>query len=273
MTEPCPDGGHVRINNIRQHYLHYAGTKGPVVIVPGIVSPAVLWCHIAKALAQDGYDVWILDVRGRGLSEHGPHLDYGLDSCAQDLEAFLAAVGLASPIVVGHSMGARIGARLAACSDRIGQLVMLDPPASAPGTRPYPIGSERTRAMVESARRGEADAYLQQAGIALWPEPLRRQRAQWLATCDPRVIDAAYRDFHEQDIYQDVAVAVCPVTLVVATASGVINSEEVARFQHSRPSLAVLRAEGAAHQLQAENTDLCLSILGQVLKHGAQKTI
>lgn len=272
MTEPRQDGGHVRINNIRQHYLHYAGAKGPVVIVPGIVSPAALWCHIAEPLAQDGYDVWILDVRGRGLSEQGLHLDYGLDACAQDLEAFLVARGLIKPIVVGHSMGARIGARLAARSDRIGQLVMLDPPASAPGTRPYPIGSERTHTMVESARRGDADAYLQQAGIVPWPEPLRRQRAQWMATCDPRVIDVAYRDFHEQDIYQDVAVTACPVTLVVAMASGVINSDEVARFQHSQPSLTVLRAEGAAHQLQAENTDLCLSILRQVLHYGVQKT-
>ncbi|WP_161495168.1 alpha/beta fold hydrolase [Advenella sp. S44] len=273
MTEPRQDGGHVRINSIRQHYLHYVGAKGPVVIVPGIVSPAALWSHIAEPIAQDGYDVWILDVRGRGLSEQGPHLDYGLDACAHDLEAFLIAMDLNEPIVVGHSMGARIGARLAARSHRIGQLVMLDPPACAPGTRPYPIGSERTHAMVESARRGEADAYLQQAGIAPWPEPLRRQRAQWMAVCDPRVIDVAYRDFHEQDIYQDVAATNCPVTLVVAMASGVINSDEVARFQQSHPSLKVLRAEGAAHQLQAENTDLCLSILRQALQYGAQKTI
>ncbi|HLU03914.1 MAG TPA: alpha/beta hydrolase [Advenella sp.] len=272
MTEPRPDGGHVRINNIRQHYLHYAGPKGAVVIVPGIVSPAALWCHIAEALAQDGHNTWILDVRGRGLSEQGPHLDYGLDACAHDLEAFLAAMNLDKPTVVGHSMGARIGARLAARSDRIGHLVMLDPPASAPGTRPYPIGSERTRAMVEAARRGEGDAYLQQPAIAPWPEPLRRQRAQWMASCDPRVIDAAYRDFHEQDIYQDLAATACCATLVVAMASGVINSGEVVRFQESQPNLAVLRAEGAAHQLQAENTDLCLSILRQVLQQGVQET-
>ena len=273
MLTPSQDGGHVRINNIRQHYLHYAGIERSVVIVPGIVSPAALWCHIAEELARDGCDVWILDVRGRGLSEQGPHMDYGLDACAYDLEAFIFAVGLNEPIVIGHSMGARIGARLASRSNVIGQLIMLDPPASAPGARPYPIGSERTYAMVESARRGEADAYLQRPGVAPWPEPLRRQRAQWMATCDPRVIDAAYRDFHEQDIYKDVAATTCPVTLVVATASGVINSQELTRFQRSQPRLAVMLAEGAAHQLQAENTDLCLSILKQVLQHGVQKTI
>lgn len=272
MTAPRQDGGHFRVNNIRQHYLHYAGTEASIVIVPGIVSPAALWSHIAEALAADGYDVWILDVRGRGLSEQGLHLDYGLDACADDLAAFITAAGLKKPMVVGHSMGARIGARLSACSDVIGKLIMLDPPASAPGMRPYPIGKERTHAMVEAARRGQAYAYLLRPDVAPWPEPLRRQRAQWLASCDPRVIDEAYRDFHEQDIYQDVASTTCPITLVVATSSGVIKCDEAIRFEQSQPRLIVVHAEGAAHQLQAENTELCLSILRQALQNGVKRT-
>lgn len=271
MSNQPIDGGHFRANGIRQHYLRCKGPGAAVVIVPGIVSPAALWMHMAEALADDGRDVWVVDVRGRGLSEQGPQLDYGLDACADDLQAFLAAAGLQSPTVVGHSMGARIGARLAARSAAIGSLVMLDPPASAPGTRPYPIPAERTVAMVEAARRGEGDAYLRRPGVAPWPEPLLRQRAQWMASCDLRVIEAAYRDFHEQDIYDDVARARCEVTLVVATGSGVINQEELTRFQQSRPDLRVVRAEGAAHQLQAENTDLCLRVLRQVLPEGVRQ--
>lgn len=270
MPGHCVDGGHFRANGIRQHYLRCKGSGAPVVIVPGIVSPAVLWLHVAEALADDGYDAWILDVRGRGLSEQGPHLDYGLDACADDLEAFLAAAALEAPTVVGHSMGARIGARLAARSACIGSLVMLDPPASAPGGRPYPVPAERTTALVQAARLGEGDAYLRRPGVARWPEPLLRQRAQWLASCDPRVIEPAYRDFHEQDVYDDVARAGCDVTLVVATASGVVNEDEVRRFQRGRPGLRVVRAEGAAHQLQAENTSLCLCILRRVLSKGVR---
>ncbi|MGB6103844.1 MAG: alpha/beta hydrolase [Pusillimonas sp.] len=265
-TDGIPSyGAHVRANGIRQHYLHYPGTGSSVVIVPGIVSPAALWGHIARALAGDGRDVRVLDVRGRGLSEQGPELDYGLDACASDLQAFLTALGLSAPVIVGHSMGARIGARLAARSTAIGALIMLDPPASAPGARPYPIAASRTQDLLEAARRGEADAYLRRPGMASWPEPLLRQRAQWLASCDPRVIEAAYRDFHEHDIYEDMARLNCPATLVVATGSGVINAEEEARFRRSQPRLRVVPAEGAAHQLQAENTDLCLRILRQVL--------
>lgn len=265
MTEASFYGGHVRANGIRQHYWHYPGSGKTVVIVPGIVSPAALWHHIAIELQCDGHDIWLLDVRGRGLSEHGDSLDYGLDACARDLQEFIAAMQLSSPIVVGHSMGGRIGARLAARTSIPGALVMLDPPASAPGGRPYPVPADRTRAMVQAARRGEGEAYLRRPGIAPWPEPLLRQRAQWLPSCDPRVIDAAYRDFHEHDIYSDVSHARCPVVLVVATASGVINDDEIARFQAGQPAMRVVLAEGAAHQLQAENTALCLQLLVEIL--------
>jgi len=264
---PAPYGGHVHANGIRQHYLHHPGPGRSVIIVPGIVSPAILWTHIAEHLS-DSWDIWILDVRGRGLSEQGETLDYGLDACAEDLAAFIAATRLNVPIVIGHSMGARIAARLAARSSVVGKVIMLDPPASAPGRRPYPIASSRTLAMVKAARLGEGEAYLRQPGIARWPEPLLRQRAEWLATCDPRAIDAAYHDFHSQDIYDDVSRITCPVTLVVAGASGVINAEEVEQFLRSQPRLRIIEAPGAAHQIQAENADLCLRILRRALQEG-----
>lgn len=262
-------GGHMRVNGIRQHYVRFPGPGPRVIIVPGIVSPAALWEHIARGL-MDNWDIWVLDVRGRGLSEQAPGLDYGLDACARDLEAFILASGATTPIVVGHSMGGRIGALLASRTSLVGALVMLDPPASAPDTRPYPIPAERTVALVEAARRGEGDTFLRRPGVTPWPEPLLRQRAEWLATCNPAVISPAYRDFHEHNIYEHVAKTECPVTLVVAGASGVINANEVARFQRYQPKLHVIMAHGAAHQLQAENTALCLEILEQALAHAAQ---
>lgn len=264
MARDSAYGAHVRINGIRQHYLHYPGPGRSVLIVPGIASPAALWDHVARFL-QPHFDVYITDVRGRGLSEQGEHLDYRVGACVSDLQALIKTLGLESPVVMGHSMGARFGARLAAQTDVVGELIMLDPPASAPGARPYPIPMERTLKMTEAARRGEGEAYLRQPHIAKWPEAMLRQRAQWMATCDLRAITEAYRDFDEQDIYADVERVSCPVTLVVAQASGVILDDEVAEFQRHKPRLKVIRLEGAAHQLQAENTDQFFELLQQIL--------
>ena len=88
-------GAHVRANGIRQHYLRYAiegQSQQPLVLVPGIVSPAAIWGFVGERLGRT-FDTYVLDVRGRGLSEGGPDLDYGLDACAADLRAFAEASG------------------------------------------------------------------------------------------------------------------------------------------------------------------------------------
>src|SRR5690625_2237344 len=257
-------GGHLRVNGIRQHYLHFPG-KGPaLVILPGIASPAALWQHVAEFL-QPNFDVYVIDVRGRGLSEQGEHLDYRIDACANDLKVLWKELGLEQAIIMGHSMGARLGARFLAENQVAKALIMLDPPASAPGKRPYPVPMERTLNMVEAARRGEGAAFFSQPHIKTGPAQLLRQRALWSAMCDPRAVREAYMDFEAQDIYADVGKIRCPVTLVVAQASGVINKEEVAEFIAYQPELEVICLEGVAHQLQAENQSEFFRFLEQKL--------
>lgn len=85
MTAPAASGllygANIRANGIRQHYLRFGGTGPALVIVPGITTAAALWAFVAERLCAT-FDVYILDVRGRGLSESGAHLDYSLDACA-----------------------------------------------------------------------------------------------------------------------------------------------------------------------------------------------
>ena len=76
-------GANVFANGIRQHYLRYGGFGSAVILIPGITSPAITWGFVAERLAER-YDVYVLDVRGRGLSSTGPDLDYGLNAMAAD---------------------------------------------------------------------------------------------------------------------------------------------------------------------------------------------
>lgn len=73
--------GHLRANGIRLHYLDYAGGaphQPPILIVPGITSPAVTWAFAAEKLAES-HRVIVVDLRGRGLSESRPGLGYSLE--------------------------------------------------------------------------------------------------------------------------------------------------------------------------------------------------
>lgn len=130
-------GANVSANGIRQHYLRYGGKGRPVILIPGITSPAITWGFVAERLA-DRHDVYVLDVRGRGLSSTGPDLDYGLDAMAADVIGFAQALGVGAPALLGHSMGARIAMRAANTGGEFSRLALIDPPVSGPGRRPYP---------------------------------------------------------------------------------------------------------------------------------------
>lgn len=82
------EGANIHANGIRQHYLRYGGKGTPLVLVPGITSPAITWGFVAERLSKD-HDVYVLDIRGRGLSETGPDLDYDLDTYAADIRGFI----------------------------------------------------------------------------------------------------------------------------------------------------------------------------------------
>lgn len=246
-------GAHVRVNGIRQHYLHFPGPGPQVLIVPGIVSPAMLWSHVGAWLSQR-YDCYILDVRGRGLSEAGPHLDYGADACAADLIAFVQALDLQQVIVVGHSMGGRIAVRAAARAPQsLGAVVMVDPPMSGPQRRAYPVPKSRTIDLLLAAHRGQAMQAIQNSPARPWPEDLQNLRAQWLSTCDERAVHVTYDDFHQQDVFADIAQVARPLSLLCAGTGGVVSDEDITEIHGLQKDLFVTRLAATGHQMQAED--------------------
>lgn len=132
-------GANVQANGIRQHYLRYGGKGQPLLLIPGITSPAITWGFVAERLAEH-FDTYVLDARGRGLSSTGPELDYGTDACADDIAAFAQALELKDCLLVGHSMGARFILRAATRHPQapFSRLALIDPPVSGPGRREYP---------------------------------------------------------------------------------------------------------------------------------------
>jgi N-formylmaleamate deformylase len=259
-------GAHLRANGIRQHYLQFAGPGPCVLVVPGIISPAILWSHVGASLGEN-YNCILLDVRGRGLSEAGPHLDYGLDACARDLVAFAGAVDVGPAIAVGHSMGARIALRAAAMSPGLfsGGIVLVDPPTSGPGRRAYPVPKARTLKLLQAAHRGEADELLAKSGAPSWPVALQQLRVEWLATCDERAVHAAYDDFHGQDMFADLSQTSGPISLICAGEGGVVSDMDIEEMRSRRADLVSARLAGLGHQMQAEGFDEFRLALGDIL--------
>ncbi len=264
MTAHLLYGAHVRANGIRQHYLRYGGSGAPLVLVPGITSPAVTWSFVAERLALR-FDVHVLDVRGRGLSSSGPDLDYGLNAMADDLSGFVGALGLGDATVLGHSMGARIAIRAAIRNAAgLARLILVDPPVSGPGRRPYPT---KLAWYVDSIRLAEQgmDAEAMRVFCPTWTEEQLRLRAEWLPTCHEPAVVSAYNGFHTDDIHTDLMRLTIPAMLVVAGSGGVIEPADENEIRALNPAIRIGRVEGAGHMIPWDDVDSFFAVLDMLL--------
>jgi pimeloyl-ACP methyl ester carboxylesterase len=111
---------------------HLGGSGPGVLAVHGITSNSHAWVGVARAL-DDRASLAAPDLRGRGRSAHLPG-PYGVAAYARDLLAVLDRLELGQTVVVGHSLGAYIVARLAADHpERVRAAVLVDGGLTIPG--------------------------------------------------------------------------------------------------------------------------------------------
>jgi pimeloyl-ACP methyl ester carboxylesterase len=115
----------------RFHYLSWGAERSNLpcaVLLHGITSSALSWVRVGPALA-DRYRVYALDMRGHGDSIKPAAGGYSLRHTAADAAAFIAALDLPRPLVVGHSWGGATALILAADSTApaLAQVILEDP--------------------------------------------------------------------------------------------------------------------------------------------------
>src|SRR5437763_11668230 len=113
-----------------------AGPDAPTVLaVHGITANSHSWRAVARALGRRG-DLVAPDLRGRGRSNALPG-PYGIAAHARDLVDMLDHLRLERAVLIGHSLGAYIVARLAAeHPDRAAALLLID------GGLTVPVGDD-----------------------------------------------------------------------------------------------------------------------------------
>lgn len=119
-----------------QLYLKQSGQGRAVILLHGLFGASDNWHYIAQKLAET-HRVFAPDLRNHGQSPHSAEMDYAL--MAGDVAEFMAAHGLATADVIGHSMGGKVAMKLALeHPERVEKLVVSD---MAP--RVYPPAHEQ----------------------------------------------------------------------------------------------------------------------------------
>jgi len=238
-------------NSLWHHVLEY-GKGSAMVLIPGMTAAAANYGFFAQALAPV-HRVFVPDARGRGLSDH-PGSGFTLDDYAADLFGILDRLELAAPILVGHSMGARIAAAFdVAFPHRAAGLVLIDPPLSGPGREPYPYPLAMYHSMFEIAHRSDDPIAAMREIEPSATEAALAERIRWLRATDEHAIVETYRGFHEED-YHALHVSVTALAILVrGERSVVVTSAGADELRELRSDIPVIDIPNAGHLVPHEN--------------------
>ncbi|MCW0212293.1 MAG: alpha/beta hydrolase [Pseudonocardia sp.] len=252
----------VRSGALRLHVLDYGGAGVPLVLVPGITSPAVTMDFVAREL-RDLVRPVVVDVRGRGLSDSGA--SYSLTDYADDTVAVAAGLDLDRPVLAGHSMGARIVAVAAARGVPVRGTIVVDPPMSGPGRGPYPTTLEAFLGQLAQARRG-TDADEVARAWPRWPRREQELRARWLSSCDTEAIRATHEGFETEDFFDTWPAVPAPAVLLHGADSPVVTAAGAGEAAKANPDATLVEIPDAGHMVFWDNPGPALHLFREALR-------
>jgi pimeloyl-ACP methyl ester carboxylesterase len=189
------------------------GEGRPVLMIPGLNSPAEVWDATCAALQADGVACHLVQLPGfAGLAPLPDGSDQAgfLVPMRDRLLAYVADAGLEQPAVMGHSLGGVLGLMMAIESPRaVGPLLIVDSLPFFPAAMNAQATVETMRPMAESMRSGmrsqsDADYVAQarvQAGMGMSKDAGHTARIQdWTAASDRETTTRAMFDMFSTDL-------------------------------------------------------------------------
>jgi len=109
-------------------YTRTGGEKPQIVLLHGITDNGLCWEQLARDL-EENYDLIMIDAYGHGKSSRvDPEKRFDM---VEDLHDFILSLKLKKPGIIGHSMGAEVGAEFAVkYPELLSLLILEDPPWS-----------------------------------------------------------------------------------------------------------------------------------------------
>lgn len=148
-----------------------SGEGPPLILVHGAAADHSRWAPVLGAL-KERFTVTAIDRRGRGRS--GDADDYALEREFEDVAAVVDWAG-EDVSVLGHSYGGICALEAALLTDRIGKLVLYEPPMGFLKSPPDVV--QRLGALLEAGERDELVAYFMGKVAGLPPDQIELLRS------------------------------------------------------------------------------------------------
>jgi pimeloyl-ACP methyl ester carboxylesterase len=233
----------------------------PVVLLHGTPFSSFVWRGPARALAAQGYQVYLWDMPGFGSSEKHAGQDVSLAAQGRVFRELLDRWELSEPAVVAHDFGGCVALRATLLHGaRYRRLALVDPVALAPwGSPTYRLlggSAEVFEALPAPLHRALVREYLSSASHpGLHPQVLDRLAEPW---CDEAGQGAFYRQITQNDQrftdeieprYGDLEL---PVLICWGTEDSWIPVDRAHRLAGRIPGARLHLIEGAGHLVQED---------------------
>lgn len=254
------------------------GSGPDVILIPGLLSSREVWRAEAERLKAT-HRVHLVQLAGFA-GEPWNHGDGAFVAPAvEELGRYIAEAGLDRPAVIGHSMGALIGLKLAQDRpDAVGRLLSVDslpfysvlygPTTTVESVRPAAERMAAAFAAMDDAAFAAGQAQIATASTRA-PE-VQAAILQWSVASDRRGAAAAFRDVMLTDTRPGLSAMTVPVTAIYAAdAEGgtppAMADALWAQEYAALPGVRLIRVDPSRHFIMADQPARLAQIVDQFL--------
>ena len=265
------------MRQLRFHFLEWGRAGAPVIVLlHGGHQSAHSWDLVSLHLAQK-YRVLALDQRGHGDSEWPRDVTYSNHEMSLDAEAFIGAMGLQRPVLMGHSMGGRNSMLLMRRNQtplRAAVIVDVGPELSEKGRAA--IGGfvqanqefDDLEHFVRNVRQYDPYRSREHIERTVKYNMLERADGKYVSKCDsnPRRLNIVRGSGPLENItLQDATAFSLPVLLVRGENSNILEPDAAERFAAALPQGRLATVPDCGHNVHGQNTKGFIGALGGFL--------
>jgi N-formylmaleamate deformylase len=246
--------------DIEIHYSRTGGSKPPLVLLHGLTGSGACWSPLARALESE-YDVVMPDARGHGKSSI-PLDGYRYKDHASDVVELIRGLGLAAPVLLGHSMG---GMTAALVASEAATVILADPTFLSPQRQREVYESD----VVEQHRRllssNKSDVLAQ---LRMRHPHRSSELVELLAEARLQTrIDAFDVLTPPNPEYRQLVRAIdVPILLVIGDNGAVVSLETARELRDDNPRLEIERIQDAGHGLPYDQPDRLAVVVRSFLR-------
>jgi N-formylmaleamate deformylase len=245
------------------HYLRTGGAGPPLVLLHGLTGNGACWSPLARSLEGE-FDVVMPDARGHGKSSAPLH-GYGYDDHASDVVGLIRGLGLAAPILLGHSMGGMTATVVASrTGDAISGVILVDPTFLSPQRQREVHESD----VAEQHRRRLGLSRDEMLAEARTRHPHRSSEiVELLAEARLQTRMNAFEVLTPPNPqYRELVNAIhVPVLLVIGGVGGVVSLETASELQGLNPRLRVEQILDAGHGVPYDQPERLAAVVRSFL--------